>query len=36
MFDEKAERLNVRLARIGVIAGIISYVYTGHILPGVF
>ena len=36
MFDDKAERLNGRLAMIGVIAGIISYVYTGHILPGVF
>ena len=36
MFDEKAERLNGRLAMIGVITGIISYVYTGHILPGVF
>ncbi len=36
MFDEKAEKLNGRLAMIGVIAGIVSYVFTGHILPGVF
>jgi|TARA_B100000242_G_scaffold2388_1_gene1430 hypothetical protein len=36
MFDEKAEKLNGRLAMIGVIAGIVSYTFTGHILPGVF
>ena len=36
MFDEKAEILNGRLEMIGVIAGIVSYVFTGHILPGVF
>ena len=32
----EAEKLNGRLAMIGVIAGIVSYVFTGHILPGVF
>ena len=36
MFDEKAEKLNGRLAIIGVIACIVSYVFTGQILPGVF
>ena len=36
MFDEKAEKLNGRLAMIGVIAGIVSDVFTGQILPGVF
>ena len=36
MFDQKAEKLNGRLAMIGVIAGLISYTITGHILPGVF
>jgi len=35
MFNDKAELLNGRLAMLGVIAGIGSYICTGSILPGV-
>ena len=33
---EKAERLNGRLAMLGVIAAIGAYAVTGQIIPGVF
>ena len=36
MFDQKAEKLIGRLSMIGVISGLVSYTFTGHILPGVF
>ena len=31
-----AERLNGRLAMLGIIAGIGAYVTTGQIIPGIF
>ena len=34
--NEKAEKLNGRLAMLGVIAAIGSYVTTGQLIPGVF
>jgi len=34
--DKKAERLNGRLAMLGVIAAIGSYVMTGQLIPGVW
>lgn len=34
--NEKAERLNGRLAMLGVIAAIGAYVTTGQLIPGVF
>ena len=34
--NEKAEMLNGRLAMLGVIAAIGSYVTTGQLIPGVF
>ena len=33
---EKAERLNGRLAMLGVIAALGAYAVTGQIIPGVF
>ena len=33
--NEKAERLNGRLAMLGVIAAIGSYAVTGQLIPGV-
>ena len=33
---EKAERLNGRLAMLGVIAAIGSYALTGQLIPGMF
>ena len=33
---EKAERLNGRLAMLGVIAAIGSYALTGQLIPGIF
>jgi hypothetical protein len=35
-FTEYAERLNGRLAMIGIIAALGAYVTTGQILPGIF
>jgi hypothetical protein len=35
-FNERAERLNGRLAMIGIVAAIGAYALTGQILPGVF
>ena len=34
--NEKAERLNGRLAMLGVIAAIGAYAVTGQLIPGVF
>ena len=34
--NEKAERLNGRLAMIGFVAAIGAYVTTGQIIPGIF
>jgi hypothetical protein len=34
--DKKAERLNGRLAMLGVIAAIGAYATTGQLIPGVF
>ena len=34
--NEKAEKLNGRLAMLGVIAAIGAYAVTGHIIPGIF
>ena len=34
--NERAERLNGRLAMIGVIAAIGAYAVTGQLIPGVF
>jgi hypothetical protein len=33
---ERAERLNGRLAMIGVIAAVGAYCVTGQIIPGIF
>ena len=34
--NEKAEKLNGRLAMLGVIAAIGAYVTTGQLIPGIF
>ena len=34
--NEKAERLNGRLAMLGVMAAIGSYVCTGQLIPGIY
>ena len=34
--NERAERLNGRLAMLGVIAAIGSYIVTGQLIPGVW
>jgi len=34
--NEKAERLNGRLAMLGVIAAIGSYAVTGQLIPGIY
>ena len=34
--NEKAEKLNGRLAMLGVIAAIGAYAITGQLIPGVF
>ena len=34
--SEKAERLNGRLAMLGVMAAIGSYVVTGQLIPGIY
>ena len=34
--NEKAEKLNGRLAMLGVIAAIGAYALTGQIIPGIF
>tara|TARA_B100000700_G_C14778445_1_gene730132 strand:- start:605 stop:715 length:111 start_codon:yes stop_codon:yes gene_type:complete len=35
MFFEKAEKLNGRIAMLGVVAAVGAYVLTGQIIPGV-
>ena len=34
--NEKAERLNGRLAMIGFVAGVGAYLVTGQIIPGIW
>lgn len=34
--NEKAEKLNGRLAMIGIIAALGAYAVTGQIIPGIF
>jgi hypothetical protein len=34
--NERAERLNGRLAMLGFVAAIGAYIMTGQIIPGVF
>ena len=34
--NERAERLNGRLAMLGVIAAIGSYAVTGQLIPGIY
>ena len=34
--NEKAERLNGRLAMLGVITAIGSYITTGQLIPGIY
>ena len=34
--NEKAEKLNGRLAMLGVVAALGSYAVTGQIIPGIF
>lgn len=34
--NEKAERLNGRLAMVGIIAALLNYAATGQIIPGVW
>ena len=34
--NEKAERLNGRLAMLGIIAALGAYALTGQIIPGIF
>ena len=35
-FTPEAEILNARLAMLGFVAGVASYLITGQIIPGVF
>jgi hypothetical protein len=35
-FNENSEKLNGRLAMLGIIAAIGAYLTTGQIIPGVF
>ena len=34
--NEKAEKLNGRLAMLGIVAAIGAYALTGQIIPGIF
>jgi hypothetical protein len=34
--NERAEKLNGRLAMLGIIAAFISYALTGQIIPGIW
>ena len=36
IFTESAERLNGRLAMLGFVAAVGSYLITGQVIPGVF
>jgi hypothetical protein len=35
-FNEKNEKLNGRLAMLGIVAAIGSYLVTGQVIPGVW
>jgi hypothetical protein len=35
-FNENSEKLNGRLAMMGIIAAIGAYLFTGQIIPGVW
>jgi hypothetical protein len=35
-FNEKNEKLNGRLAMLGIVAAIGSYLITGQIIPGIW
>jgi len=35
-FTPEAEVLNSRLAMLGFVAAVVSYLFTGQIIPGVF
>jgi hypothetical protein len=36
MFNENAEKLNGRLAQLGIIAAMGAYALTGQIIPGIW
>lgn len=36
LFTENAEKLNGRLAMIGIVAAIGTYLVTGQVIPGVW
>jgi hypothetical protein len=35
-YEERAERLNGRLAMLGIVAALGSYALTGQIIPGIW
>ena len=35
-FNEKAENLNGRMARVGFVAAVGAYLTTGQVIPGVW
>ena len=36
MFNERSEKLNGRLAMLGIMAAIGSYALTGQVIPGIW
>lgn len=36
MFNENSEKLNGRLAMLGIMAAIGAYAMTGQVIPGIF
>ena len=36
MFNDTAEKLNGRLAMVGIIAAIGAYIMTGQVVPGIW
>ena len=36
MFNDTAEKLNGRLAMLGIVAAIGAYALTGQVIPGIF
>jgi hypothetical protein len=36
MFNETAEKLNGRLAMLGIVAAMGAYALTGQVIPGLF
>jgi|TARA_R110001592_G_scaffold226122_2_gene482186 hypothetical protein len=36
MFNDTAEKLNGRLAMLGIVAAMGSYALTGQVIPGLF